>query len=159
MRALFEQETAISPVVGAVLLVGITLLLAVTAAGVFLGIDEGTGHRSPQTVFEFSYTPDPSGADALEIRHGGGDTLTAGDTFLVVEGATPTAANGEYRFDAFGIYGTDDPVSAGQSVTVDGSAVLPAPTLDLRGATVRVVWDAPNREVTVKLSEWRGPGV
>ena len=159
MRTVFEKERAISPVVSLGLLVAITLLLVVTVAGVFLGIDEGTGHRAPQTVFEFSYTPNPAGADALEIRHGGGDTLTAGDIFLAVEGASPAGGNGEYRFDAFGVYVTDDSVSAAQSVTVDGSAVLPAPHLDLGSATVRVVWDAPNREVTVKLAEWTGPSV
>jgi len=129
-------------------------LLAVTTAAVFLGIGDGVGHPSPQTAFEFDYTDDGAGADSLRIRHAGGNTLTVGTVF-VVEGATPAGANGEYALATFGAFSSGDSMRAGESVTLDAGTFPGVSTLSLRGATVTVAWDAPNRQRTVTLSTWR----
>jgi len=78
-----DDERAVSPVIGVILMVAITVILA-AVIGAFV-LDLGSGQEStPQATLEA--TSDSS--DSITITHEGGDTLTADEFRVTINGAT-----------------------------------------------------------------------
>lgn len=159
----FEDGRGIAPVIGVVLLVAITVLLAATAAVFVTGFGESAEERQvPSAGFGFEYETQvsASGSTAVTITHESGDTLDARKLAVVVEGATSTGPgnpNGRYAFTGFGSYGASSEVTAGDSVTL-GPSTIPAVsgTVDFSTATVRVVWVSESG-TSNELQTWTGP--
>ncbi|WP_424019630.1 type IV pilin [Halorientalis pallida] len=177
VKKLFTDDSAVSPVIGVVLMVAITVLLAATAATFFLGIGQENTNTKPQAAFNFDYTQDTEnpGAsnefrnDTLKISHNSGDTITAKNLDIVVSGATVTRGTGSndaldtrYQWNELdSSIGADDSVSGGTNVKLSepnlNSAGSFSPTidgLDLDGATVKIVWDDPGSSSTFTLNSW-----
>jgi len=93
-------ERALSPVVGAVLLVGLTLLLAATLSATALGLtDELTGPAPVVSQSSGTYERYASGGgryteQVVRITHEGGDTLTVADLELVVDASDACGQTG-----------------------------------------------------------------
>jgi flagellin-like protein len=177
VKKLFTDDSAVSPVIGVVLMVAITVLLAATAATFFLGIGQENTNSKPQAAFDFDYTQETEnpGAsneyrnDELKIGHNSGDTITAKNLDIVVSGAEVTRGTGsdeslESRYqwnDLDSSVAADDGVSGGTSFRLTGSTVNSAGSfspnvdgLDLDGATVKVVWDDPGSDSTFTMNSW-----
>jgi hypothetical protein len=82
---------------------------------------------------------------------------------VVVVGAESTAAsdspNGQYNLvDDFNV--TRDEFKAGMAVTYDAeiAGVDGGDELDLREATIRVVWESPDGSTSVTMATWTAPG-
>lgn len=75
LRALFCEEDAVSSVLGVVLMVAVTIVLAAVIGTFVLGIGEGLTDPSPQVSFEYStnVNEDDSVNSTVLILHGGGD--------------------------------------------------------------------------------------
>ncbi|MFW6447955.1 MAG: type IV pilin [Halobacteriota archaeon] len=69
-----RTDRAVSPVLGVVLLVGITVLLSAAIAGVVLGLGAGPA-LPPQVDWSFAY----DGEGNLTIRHAGGEPIDPAD--------------------------------------------------------------------------------
>jgi len=168
VRALFDEDHAVSPVVGVILMVAITIILAATAASFVLGFGDQLGETPPQTSIEFDY--DPAGNGNLTVTHVGGDTLTPARIAVVSTGdfhPAPGNASGspsgpsytELRLDSGVDDGTgiapwvDGEVTAGNAFTIVGAS-SPSP---LDSATVRVVYNSPGSERTTVVVTWDGP--
>jgi flagellin-like protein len=177
VKRLFTDDSAVSPVIGVVLMVAITVLLAATAATFFLGIGQENTNAKPQAAFSFDYTVDTEnpGAsneyrnDVLKVGHNSGDTITAKNLDIVVSGATVTRGGGSndaldtrYQWNELdGSIGADASVSGGTNVKLSGTNVNLAGSfspavdgLNLDGATVKVVWDDPGSDSTFTLNSW-----
>jgi flagellin-like protein len=166
----------VSPVIGVVLMVAITVLLAATAATFFLGIGQENTNTKPNAAIGFAYEQDTSDIggdeyrnDSLKISHKSGETLKAKNIDVVVQSAKTYELSGgtvsssgldeRYQWDDFASSINDnDEVSGGESVTleakfkpVDGTNVE---ALNLEGATVKVVWDDPGSDSTFTLNSW-----
>ncbi|MCU4718997.1 type IV pilin N-terminal domain-containing protein [Halapricum hydrolyticum] len=153
MHALRTDDTAVSEVVGVVLMVAITVLLASTAAVFFLEFGNESGPTTPPTAaFETDYSSGPS--DVVTFSHQSGDNLEASELTLVIEDANVSAANG--RHDVQPIV-TQPELSAGSSIKVSNSSLAPGSNVDLSGATITLVWEAPGSTKTTTLAEWSGP--
>jgi flagellin-like protein len=85
-QALRADDRAVGPVIGTILIVGITVILAAVAGTYIVTFGEQTQQTTPQASFEFDYEADPSPGGPLydggtggelTIRHDGGDTLPA----------------------------------------------------------------------------------
>jgi len=155
-----REDDAVSPVIGVILIVAITVILAsivgVYALGLGSGITEG---NPPGMSFDFNYKTS-GGSDSLNVTFKAGDKVDAERLELVVSGASPSDTNDRYAF-------TDEPgvdsgtFEAEESVTLDKNDVTGSPDIDLSGATVRVVWTSQNtnpdatRSSTVAV--WTGP--
>lgn len=141
-----SDDRSVSPVIGAVVLVAITVLLAAVGAVFFLGLTDQT-QPVPEVRFDFEYS---AGTDAVTIAVEAGaplDDANTGRLVLVVDGA-----NGEARRTLAAPGGvidlTDEEFGAGESVTVDdasgpatGDVTLP---FDLTaGDELSLVWTAP----------------
>ncbi|MFB6163564.1 MAG: type IV pilin [Haloarculaceae archaeon] len=167
VRALFEEDRAVSPVIGVVLMVAITVLLAATAASFFLGFSDQQNARTPQAAFSFDYDAGSGSAgDALTVGHTGGDSIDAGNLYVVVDGATYDDGGTREDLTARKSWaalsaGTPGKISAGMSVSVDGDSLRDGVRYDdlsLRSATVRVVWSSPDNARTFVLNSWSRGG-
>jgi len=91
LKNLFADEDAVSPVIGVILMVAITVILAAVIGAFVLGIG-GSQEQAPQASFQWS-------SDGSAVIHAGGDALKPGN--LDANGATIGSATGsDSDFDA-----------------------------------------------------------
>ncbi len=158
-----DRTSAVSPVVGVVLLVAVTAILVGGSSVMFLRLADDPA-PVPQTRFQFSYDAD---ADAVTVTHGGGDTVTAtntGELVVVIDGA-----NGQQRVTWAGTDGgvvdiTAGELSAGDSVTIDGTTGADTGDRTVsftlqRGDVLRLVWTAPSGGSTAELARETVPSL
>jgi len=148
-RRFQSDDSAVSPVVGVILMVAITVLLAATAATFFLGIGSDTlGENAPQAAFSFDY--DAGSDDSLTIEHRSGDAVRAGNLYITVSGAS--TANGQHDFTSL-----DGAPAGGSTITAGSRATFSKPSLDLSDATVTLNWKSPNSDQSIQLATWDAP--
>ena len=148
---LFTDETAVSPVIGVILMVAITVILSAVIGAFTLGLG-ATQDTAPQSTWEKDYSTDGT-TDTLELTHAGGDPMEPARLSVVVSGAS--SGNGRTGVDTL-VTGSE--VSAGTTVTIDESNF--GAGLDLSGATVRLVWedeDTDDQADSATLATWEGP--
>ncbi|WP_080505321.1 type IV pilin [Halorubrum aethiopicum] len=101
------DDRGVSPVIGVVLMIAITVALSAAAGTLVLQLtDEQTGELSGDADAEFTVT---FGTDSVEVTHTGGDAVPAEE--ILIDGDVDDSQR-------WGEYGS---VSEGDSVTVDAS--------------------------------------
>lgn len=96
LSTLFGSKRAVSPVIGVILMVAITVILAAVIGAFVLGFGGQLSNTAPQASFEFSYS-DTNGATNVTIVHGGGETLIASQ--IEISGlADPNALESREQF-------------------------------------------------------------
>ena len=151
---LARDDEAVSPVIGVILMVAITVILAAVIGTFVLGLSgEIEGSQAPQASFTFDYDSAASSG-----------TTTCGDPGTSDEGALEITHDGGAKIQAsqMGIVGMSDgdedfwscsSVSKASDVTAGDVADVSAANDD----TVRVVWEASNGGDTATLGKWTGP--
>ena len=156
LKQLFNDDDAVSPVIGVILMVAITVILAAVIATFVLGLGDSLSNTAPQASFSFDYDESPSdsedsfgdsssGDGLLTITHDGGAQIEAGNLELVGSTAGDKAVATDSSVDPQ--YSASDTVSAGSSI-------------ELRVAstdTVRVVYSAESGGSSATLGRWDGP--
>lgn len=153
-KKLFDDNRAVSPVIGVILMVAITVILAAVIGTFVLGLGDQVQSTTPQSSFGFStsdaitgttagnYTdngtspyPAPIDQATVTITHESGDTIDASNLDVTVSnnGTGPWAGTGG--------------VSAGSQMEIQ------AP----RGETVRIVFDSPDSDSTSTLAKFDIP--
>ena len=122
LKKLFTEERAVSPVIGVILMVAITVILAAVIGAFVLGLG-GETQETPQVSLSFSQ----DGSD-VTVSHRGGDGVPFDD--LEARGA----ASGD-------VTGNGDVFTAGDTTTVtaDGS----------EGDTLNIVWTGGNEDAVL----------
>ncbi len=151
-KQLLAEKRAVSPVIGVILMVAITVILAAVIGTFVLGLGESV-QSTPQAKFAFDYQN-----SNVMITHEGGDaiaseelnvTATSDFGFEDASGSFTSPNNASVSFEDMGIGGE---VSAGNSVvignTTDGG---------FDADTVRVVWSDMDTDKSATLSKWSGP--
>ncbi|MDS0221325.1 type IV pilin N-terminal domain-containing protein [Haloarcula sp. S1AR25-5A] len=134
--------------VGVILMVAITVLLAATAATFFLGLgSENLGQNTPQAAFTFDY--EAGSPDSLIIEHRSGDSIRAGSLYITVSGAS--TANGQHGFASL-----SGAPAAGSEITA-GSRVTFSKAADLSEASVTLNWQSPDSDQSIQLASWEAP--
>ncbi|PSP97939.1 type IV pilin [Halobacteriales archaeon QS_4_70_19] len=185
-KQLFMDDDAVSPVIGVILMVAITVILAAVIGTFVLGLGDQVSDTAPQASFTFDLTDNPvdntgGNPDTLTITHDGGDSITASQLSIVASGATAEdsdtsstasvsspndwetlSASSPAEVSA----GTTLELSNGDFVGPSGST-LPLDSeatsdgnpedLNLNGATIRVTWESSNGGDTATLGKWTGP--
>ncbi len=72
-----DHNRAVSPVIGVILMVAITVILAAVIGGFVLGLG-GDLQSAPQAQLSADYV-EVSGNDGVELSHNGGDAIPASD--------------------------------------------------------------------------------
>lgn len=82
-----ESERAVSPVIGVILMVAITVILAAVIGSFVLGIG-GDLEQTPQTQLSVTATENGSSSIDINVSHDGGDSLTGSNLRLIVDNST-----------------------------------------------------------------------
>ena len=72
LKQLFTEDDAVSPVIGVILMVAITVILAAVIGAFVLNIG-GNQETAPQNQFDFEY----NSSGGVTVSHGGGGSLDA----------------------------------------------------------------------------------
>ncbi|WP_256545828.1 type IV pilin [Halobellus inordinatus] len=140
-KQLFTDDSAVSPVIGVILMVAITVILAAVIGSFVLNLGGSIQQTAPQASFDFDYNA--SGTN-VTITHQSGDSVEAARLNTTGLSATPSSAEWSGKID-----GTT--ISAGTSAEFNN-------TKQWSGETLRVVWSSPNGETSATLSQSTAPG-
>jgi flagellin-like protein len=149
-KQLFTEDRAVSPVIGVILMVAITVILAAVIGTFVLGLGDQVSESAPQAQFSFDFANGTYGS----ITHDGGDSIDSDDLSVVVGSAT--AYNGTDIQSAFAQGGESDgwtgTVSAGSTIAFDSTGT------DRAGEEVRVIWSSANSDKTATIGQatWQG---
>jgi flagellin-like protein len=141
-----NEGRAVSPVIGVILMVAITVILAAVIGTFVLGLGDRVSQASPNANFGFSYGTDAGNADSVEITHDGGDGVEYEQVKVTVGGQDAWEA-GTAQND-FSTSGWDSKITAGDTLTVDEGGE------DIQdGDTVKVIWSASGSDKTAVIGE------
>ncbi|MCL9818417.1 type IV pilin [Natronocalculus amylovorans] len=124
-----DDDRAVSPVIGTILMIAITVILAAVVGTFVLGFGDSAAETTPSASFDMSYSENSTEEGYnVTVAHASGQTFTDSNTgeLRVVASDGPT--------DSFEL-----PVSATESVTLEDVAP---------GETVRLVWESPSGDRT-----------
>jgi len=148
LKRFIDDDEAVSPVIGVILMVAITVILAAVIATFVLGLGEQISDTGPTISFDFDYDEGSGSPAALTITHNNGQTVEAGNLYL--RGSSESNGVGSWNdvtdLDANG-YGATSEINAGSSITINVES----------DDTVRVVWESDSGGQSKTLESWRGP--
>ena len=152
LKQLFNDDDAVSPVIGVILMVAITVILAAVIATFVLGLGDSLSNTAPQASFSFEYDSTGTASDAdqsidddespdagvLTVTHDGGDQIEAAELSI-------SASPGGTADDSGDFFSTEVSAGSSTSVYVDSDA------------TVRVIYSAESGGSSATLGRWDGP--
>ena len=150
IRNLFDNddERAVSPVIGVILMVAITVILAAVIGTFVLGLGDQVQTTSPSASFSFDF--DRSTDNTTTVTHDGGDGIDAEE--LVMRGDLNASSNGASWAQNASV---GDTVRAGDSATVasDGNGDFGWEDYS-DGDQLRVVWEDADSDSSSTLGRW-----
>jgi len=176
VRELLQDDDAVSPVIGVILMVAITVILAAVIASFVLGLG-GSQQSTPQASFSWDFEEDDSRTDPSSpivgqatISHDGGDSIKAselyvrGDGLVDPDASSGTGSNADFGQGDVDIYdgennwesgGADASNSIGDSSAVAGGdeAILAAHS----EFELSLVWEPQEGDTSATLTEKTGP--
>jgi len=151
LKELFTEDRGVSPVIGVILMVAITVILAAVIGAFVLGLGDQASSSAPQASFDYNF----NGEDSVNITHGGGDSIdnstidvTIGNEDILDSG-DDVADTDEYTVDR----NWPESISTGNSLDISVEGATPSQN----GDTVRVIWNNPSGGSSNTLSERTWP--
>ena len=99
METLNSDDRAVSPVIGVILMVAITVILAAVIGTFVLGLGDSISESTPQASVGINDDPsnyDGSGGAVFRINHNGGDDLAGQDLRVVIRNSTDNSVVTEW---------------------------------------------------------------
>ncbi|MFC7227738.1 type IV pilin N-terminal domain-containing protein [Salinirubellus salinus] len=140
IKNIFTDEDAVSPVIGVILMVAITVILAAVIGTFVLGLGDQVQNNAPQATFSFDYNNFDGSDGSVVVTHDGGDTFNSENTQSLTVNADGSEI-GDFNV------ATND-ISAGDSATT--SAIS-------GGTEVRVIWTSANGGNTATVASGTTP--
>ncbi len=79
LKRFFNDDDAVSPVIGVILMVAITVILAAVIATFVLGLGDQVSNTAPQASFSTDYDSDKG---EVTVTHDGGDSIKASNLYF-----------------------------------------------------------------------------
>ncbi|EMA20923.1 type IV pilin [Haloarcula amylolytica] len=162
IKQLIHDDDAVSPVIGVILMVAITVILAAVIASFVLGLGDQAQQATPQASFSWEYDElgDLSGGDAagvISVTHDGGDSIEAQEMYVRGSGFADSS-DGLYSSSTINIgsttdnswdekFGSSSEVTAGQSINVAAKSTY----------ELRVVYEPVEGDTSATLAQDTGP--
>jgi len=127
LKTLFDDDRAVSPVIGVILMVAITVILAAVIGTFVLGLGDSL-EQAPQAQLDAE-----ASSDDILINHNGGDALPQSDITIRVADSSGSNVTGV----SVSGYDSNDELAVGGSLTVESSNMNTGNTY-----TVTVVHDS-----------------
>jgi flagellin-like protein len=159
LKELLTEDDAVSPVIGVILMVAITVILAAVIASFVLGLGDQAQQNTPQASFSYDYdtsgtnswtgSPAPTLANDgtsgnegyVTITHDGGDTIEAGR--LSVSDGT----------DTLQFAGSDSPYSSSSEITAGTTTTTEIDNND----EINLVYTNEGGDSSATLSSYSAP--
>jgi len=159
IKKLLQDDDAVSPVIGVILMVAITVILAAVIASFVLGLGDQAQNEQPTASFDFDYDGDLDGTTA-----GDDNTLSGGSTttgVVTVKHDSGDSIN-ENRLSISDDDGSSIDDFAGIKTGIsDGDDVDAGTSVDLgidNDDTIRVIWTSESGDTTSTLATYEAPG-
>ena len=146
LHELFADDDAVSPVIGVILMVAITVILAAVIGTFVLGLGGQVQSNAPSTQFTFSQE-----SSELTVTHDGGQTVSTSNIKMtndVKNYMTNTTSSDSVCQDT----SSDDPWTSDELAAGDSCTISDANIDD--GETVRIVWESDDGETSATLAEY-----
>jgi flagellin-like protein len=130
IKQLFHDEDAVSPVIGVILMVAITVILAAVIGTFVLGLGDQVQSSAPNANFQFNYS---TSEGQMGVTHNGGQDVETANVIVQVEGES----NSPFESSDFSGDWGGDTISTGDQVVLDIADTS-------GGEDVRVIWESPN---------------
>ena len=135
---ILTEERAVSPVIGVILMVAITVILAAVIGTFVIGLGEGIGDTTPSASFDAEHD---SESNETSLTHRSGDAIPNGTAYVVVSGdLLINEINGDNQNDATRA-AVNTSLSAGSSVDVITNGT---------SGTVSLIYDDGDRSTTLR---------
>ncbi|WP_137284565.1 type IV pilin [Halorussus salinisoli] len=149
LKALFNDDDAVSPVIGVILMVAITVILAAVIGTFVLGLGDRVSQASPNSQFTFEYSEAEDNKWA-NITHDGGDGVESEQLNVQVDGVGLwNVSDGFHDELDNGNQEWSDKITAGSTLELedtDGSYIED-------GDSVKVIWTASGSDKTAVIGE------
>jgi flagellin-like protein len=134
LKELLTEDRAVSPVIGVILMVAITVILAAVIGTFVLGLGDQVDENAPQVTLSFNYDTDGT---TVNVTHDGGETLEGSTLELV------GSDSGSIDSNVSGDFSAGDRVFSNETY---------AP-----GETLRIVWTNSNGGSTNTIARSTAP--
>jgi len=154
IRQLLDDDSAVSPVIGVILMVAITVILAAVIATFVLGLGDSVSNTAPQASFGANYDSDDN---QLDLTHNGGDTIEAqllsvsSDEAFQDPDSTSVSSATSASWNEFNKFSEGSQIAAGNTLTIEEDGG------EFDDATVRVTFQSEQGDTSATLAEWTGP--
>ena len=158
LKQLFSDDDAVSPVIGVILMVAITVILAAVIASFVLGLGNQS-NVSPQASFDADYD---ASASNLTLTHDSGDAIVTEELYLRGSNFNNSGNTWQDYNDTAnawttgddGWYATISGESEGQNAVVAGDQLKMAAADDYE---LRAVWESTEGDSSNTLLQDEGP--
>jgi len=133
LKQLLTEDRAVSPVIGVILMVAITVILAAVIGTFVLGLGDQVSESAPQASFSFDFND----SEGVNVTHEGGETLEKGNIDI-------NSSDGLTQVTPF----PDPTISAGDTASYDDAGA---------GETIRVIWTNPAGGATNTIARATAP--
>jgi flagellin-like protein len=121
-----DDSRAVSPVIGVILMVAITVILAAVIGTFVLGLGDSV-ESAPQASFDFELSEDTGTNGNLNITHRGGDTIQNSSIEIRTNGTDVTNTVTDTEITS----GPGSEIGAGDTIVIDIKADLSGETVDI----------------------------
>ena len=144
LKQLLADDDAVSPVIGVILMVAITVILAAVIGTFVLGLGDQVQTTAPNAQMSFS-----ASGDNVTVSHDGGDTLDGNLTSFSADNLdsteTDSSIDGVTWYTASG--DEHERISAGRSIELTKQVAE-------ESAQVTVIWESPDGGSSTTLGSW-----
>jgi len=134
LTTIFTEDWAVSPVIGVILMVAITVILAAVIGAFVLGLGDQVSNNAPSASFEFNF----NSTNDVTITHGGGDNIPVSTLTVTVDG-DDAYADGTNGANWIVNENWGDTVRSGSSLNLEANGT----TIE-GGEVVRIIWSNPS---------------
>jgi flagellin-like protein len=165
LKQLLTDDEAVSPVIGVILMVAITVILAAVIGTFVLGLGDQVQDSQPNANFEFDYNPSDTNAagfegdgskssdtdaDKVDITHDGGEDIDVGNVEVRIADYTfDTLDDGSTGSNDYLVSGWTESTSTGDTLTLQddqadsGSSGSAYENEFSTGDDISIIWQAP----------------
>jgi flagellin-like protein len=133
-----EENRAVSPVIGVILMVAITVILAAVIGTFVLGLGDQVSETAPSAQWNW----DGDASNGVDLTHQSGDNVTVNEVEITGADNSPTCNTVGGSTNQW----PSDEISAGQTCSIAGTNLSPDNTL-------RLVWQGDGSSSTLTSYE------
>jgi len=162
IKKLVRDDDAVSPVIGVILMVAITVILAAVIASFVLGLGQNATSQNPQASFTFDYDEGADSDDGeghLTVAHEGGDTIEAQELYVRGLGILDQSSTTGTEVD-LGSEGAWSDSDGDVNTYLEGSEITSGDRLVVAVESdyeVDLVWEPEEQDTSATLQSNSGP--